>query len=54
MQIKIIVREKIAQTVDKHAFAVCGNSDYTVGFYFDSEWDSCSTCGNATGSSSDW
>lgn len=43
MQIEIIVREKIARTVDKHAFAVCGNSDYTVKFDFDSEWDSHET-----------
>ena len=43
MQIEIIIREKIARTVDKHAFAVCGNSDYTVKFDFDSEWDSYET-----------
>lgn len=43
MQIEIIIREKIARTVDKHAFAVCGNSDYTVKFDFDSEWDSHET-----------
>lgn len=43
MQIEIIVREKIARTVDKHAFAVRGNSDYTVKFDFDSEWDSHET-----------
>ena len=43
MQIEIIVREKIARTVDKHAFAVCGNSDYTVKFDFDSEWNSYET-----------
>lgn len=43
MQIEIIIREKIARTVDKHAFAVCGNSDYTIKFDFDSEWDSHET-----------
>lgn len=43
MQIEIIIREKIARTVDKHTFAVCGNSDYTVKFDFDSEWDSYET-----------
>lgn len=39
MQIEIIVRDKIARTANKHDFAVCGNSDYTIKFNFDSEWD---------------
>lgn len=39
MQIEIIVRDKIAHIVDKHAFAVCGNSDYVIEFDFDPEWD---------------
>lgn len=39
MQIEVIVRDKIARTANKHDFAVCGNSDYTIKFNFDSEWD---------------
>lgn len=37
--IKIDVMNKIARCADKRAFAVCGNSDYTISFNFDSEWD---------------
>ena len=37
--IKIDVMSKIARCADKRAFAVCGNSDYTISFNFDSEWD---------------
>lgn len=39
MEIEIIVREKVARLANKHDFAVCGNSDYTIKFDFDSEWD---------------
>lgn len=38
MQIEVIVRDKIARTGNKHALAVCGNSDYVIKFDFDPEW----------------
>ena len=37
--IKIDVHNKLARCADKRAFAVCGNSDYTISFNFDAEWD---------------
>lgn len=43
MQIEVIVREKIARLANKQDFAVCGNSDYTIKFNFDSEWDDYET-----------
>lgn len=43
MQIEVTVRDKIARLVNKHDFAVCGNSDYTIKFDFDSEWDAYET-----------
>lgn len=43
MQIEVTVRDKIARTANKHDFAVCGNSDYTIKFDFDSEWDAYET-----------
>lgn len=36
--IKIKVRDKIAKQSDREVY-VCGNSDFTVAFYFDAEWD---------------
>ncbi len=36
--IKIKVRDKIAKQSDREVY-VCGNSDFTVVFNFDSEWD---------------
>ena len=38
--ITVNVREKIAQ-VQGDTEIVCGNSDYTVTFDFDAEWDGC-------------
>lgn len=40
MQILIEVTEKVA-AVSGAPVIVCGNSDYTVVFAFDSEWDAC-------------
>ena len=39
MKIEISVKNKIAKRVDPNAFIVCGNSDYTIKFSFDEEWD---------------
>lgn len=36
--IKIKVRDKIAKQSDREVY-VCGNSDFTVAFSFDAEWD---------------
>ena len=38
MNIDIIVRNKIASLRKQNTFAVCGNSDYTITFFFDEEW----------------
>lgn len=43
MNIEIIVRNKIARLADKRAVAVCGNSDYTITFDFDEEWNAYET-----------
>ena len=37
-EIQITVKDKVAQTVGTPVI-VCGNSDYTVTFTFDEEWD---------------
>lgn len=39
MQIDVIVKNKIAKRSDPNAFIVCGNSDYTIKFTFDEEWN---------------
>jgi hypothetical protein len=39
MIIDVQVRNKIAKHVDGSSCVVCGNSDYTVRFDFDEEWD---------------
>ena len=39
MQIYIGVENKIAQLVDLKQYIVCGNSDYTINFLFDDEWN---------------
>ena len=39
MQIDVTVKNKIAKRDDPNAFIVCGNSDYTIKFHFDEEWD---------------
>lgn len=39
MIIDVLVRDKIARVADINAFVVCGNSDYSVRFDFDGEWD---------------
>lgn len=36
--IKIEIKDKIAQAVDKKCFIVCGNDDYEIEFAFDEEW----------------
>lgn len=38
MNIDVSVREKVAEVIGSPVI-VCGNSDYTVHFYFDNEWD---------------
>lgn len=43
MNIEIIILNKIARLKDKSITAVCGNSDYTIVFDFDSEWNSYNT-----------
>ncbi len=37
--INISVKNKIAEVTDKSPFIVCGNSDYTITFDLDEEWD---------------
>lgn len=39
MTINIEVQNKIAKRSDPKAFIVCGNSDYTIKFTFDEEWE---------------
>lgn len=39
MQIYIGVENKVAQLVDLKQYIVCGNSDYTINFLFDDEWN---------------
>lgn len=41
-EINITIRDKIAENVSRSGY-VCGNSDYTVIFDFDSEWDEFDT-----------
>ena len=39
MQIDIAVKDKIVQLVNLKQYIVCGNSDYTINFLFDDEWN---------------
>ena len=39
MPLDIVVRENIARLKYPSGFAVCENSNYTVSFEFDSEWE---------------
>ena len=41
MELKVIVKNKIAKFYG--SYIVCGNSDYTINFNFDSEWDAYET-----------
>ena len=41
--INITVENKIATNMNEDTIVVCGNSDYTVKFIFDSEWDEYAT-----------
>lgn len=41
MELKVIVKNKIAKFYG--SYIVCGNSDYTINFTFDSEWDAYET-----------
>ena len=43
MEIKIIIRGKIAKLAERYVVGVCGNSDYVINFDFDSEWDEYET-----------
>lgn len=38
MQVKIVVKNKIASPFDKNVVLVCGNNDYEINFIFDDEW----------------
>ena len=39
MTIQIAIQDKIAKLIDKDVYIVSSNSDYTVHFEFDAEWD---------------
>lgn len=43
MQIDISIKNKIATLIAKDDYIVCGNTDYTIHFIFDSEWDNETT-----------